>query len=461
MWSFTVALDTRTPPFSLLTPRAPAAVALSLLLAACGGARAARRPPPTASIAITNVTVVDVAAGTVRPGMTVVVSGQRIASATAGGAAPAGAVPMDGTGRFLIPGLWDMHTHHQAAGASALPLYVANGVVGTRDMGSDLEFILALRDRLQAGELGPTIVAAGPMLDDAPADWPWRRRVADAAQATSAAAALFDAGVDFLKVHDHTPRVAYFAIAAEAKRRGRAFAGHVPSSVTVAEAAAAGQASIEHLANFRVFLECAGDASYAADRCAPLFDALAAQQVWQTPTLAFLETVPETFSGQAPPAAEYASAELMGVWRKNREATQLTDDAKAWWKGQARAALTAVADMRGRGVRFLAGCDALVPGFCLHDELEWLTRAGFTPAQALEAATLGPARFLGREASAGSVEAGKAADLVLLSANPLDDIRNTRRIEAVVLRGRLLPRKELDAILAAAKRDDHAPPASR
>ena len=240
--------------------RGPAAVLALAALAACGGARAARRPPsPAASVVITNVSVIDVAAGTARSGMTVVTSGARIATVTPGGRPLAGATHVDGTGRFLIPGLWDMHTHHQAAGAGALPLYVANGVVGTRDMGSDLEFILALRARVEAGELGPAIVAAGPMLDDAPADWPWRRRVADGAQAAVAAGALFDAGVDFLKVHDHTPREAYLAIAEEAKRRGRVFAGHVPSSVTVEEAAAAGQASIEHLANFRVFLECSGE----------------------------------------------------------------------------------------------------------------------------------------------------------------------------------------------------------
>ena len=134
-------------------------------------------------------------------------------------------------------------------------------------------------------------------------------------------------GVDFLKVHDERPRDAYFAIAGEAKSHGLAFAGHVPRTVTVAEAAEAGQASIEHLANFRVFIECSGDNPYRPEGCAALFDLLAAKGVWQTPTLAFFETVPEMFSGDAPPSSDYAAPSLRDVWRHNQEASQLSDDA--------------------------------------------------------------------------------------------------------------------------------------
>src|SRR5207247_2141288 len=116
---------------------------------------------------------------------------------------PEGTARVDGTGKFLIPGLWDMHAHHQATGRDSLDLYLANGVVGTRDMGSDVEFILPLRDRIDRGELlGPEIVAAGPILDDAPPDWPFRRRVSNAQDAREAVRDLKRHGVDFIKVHD-------------------------------------------------------------------------------------------------------------------------------------------------------------------------------------------------------------------------------------------------------------------
>jgi imidazolonepropionase-like amidohydrolase len=156
-------------------------------------------------------------------------------------------------------------------------------------------------------------------------------------------------------------------------------------------------------------------------------------------------------SGTPPPHAEYASAELRRMGEENREASNLTPEAMAWFRAQGRTALAAVADMRDAGVQFLAGCDALVPGFCLHDELEWLTRAGLSPLEALRTATINPALFLGSERHEGSVAAGKHANLVLLDASPLADIRNTRRIHAVVLRGRLYLREELDAMLAAAR----------
>ena len=173
--------------------------------------------PPEDSIAITNVTLVDVVSGATRAALTVVTKAGQIADVGRGIAIPPGAMRVDGTGKFLIPGLWDMHSHHQATGAESLDLFLANGVVGTRDMGSDVEFILPLRDRINRGELsGPEIVAAGPILDDRPPDWPFRRRVTNAQEAREAVKDLKSRGVDFIKVHDGTPREAFFAIADEA-----------------------------------------------------------------------------------------------------------------------------------------------------------------------------------------------------------------------------------------------------
>ena len=421
------------------------------LAAACASGPPTHTSTPRA-LAITDVAVVDVVAGRILPGMTVVTRGDRIVSVTAGGPAPRDARRLDGRGRFLIPGLWDMHAHHQGSGEESLPLFLANGVVGTRDMGSDAAFIFPLRERVRAGAVrGPRIVAAGPILDDAAAGWPWRRKVTGASDAAAAVAALKREGADFVKVHDATPRDAYFAVVEEAKRQGLPVAGHVPNAVKVEEAARAGQASIEHLANFRVFGECAGQQPYSAARCAELFDLLARNGVWQTPTAAFFQNIPDLMSGVPPPAVEYASPSLRRLWRENEEASKLPEPAKQYLQMQARVALQAVPDMKTRGVRFLAGCDGLVPGFCLHDELEWMTRFGMSPAEALRTATINPAVFLGRQKAEGEIAPGKRADLVLLDADPLADIRNTRRIRAVVVGGELIERPELDAMLAQAK----------
>jgi hypothetical protein len=222
---------------------------LALLVAACGNAPGAQVGPKhrsvsaqaEGSIAITNVTLVDVVNGERQTATTLITKAGEIAGIGREISIPPGAVRVDGTGKFLIPGLWDMHSHNQASGAESLELYLANGVVGTRDMGSNLEFILPLRDRIRRGELsGPEIVAAGPMLDNAPADWPFRRRVTNAQEAREAVRDLKKRRVDFIKVHNNTPRDVFFAIADEAPKLGLSFAGHVPLAVTIDEGAASG-----------------------------------------------------------------------------------------------------------------------------------------------------------------------------------------------------------------------------
>ena len=409
--------------------------------------------PQTRALVITRVNVVDVVDGRFLPNRTVTISGQTIASITPNGASPADARVVDGQGKFLIPGLWDMHSHHQATGAESLDLFLANGVVGTRDMGADVEFILPLRDRVNRGELfGPEIVAAGPILDDRPPDWPFRRRVTNAQEAREAVRHLNSRGVDFIKVHDSTPREAYFAIAEEAPKVGLSFSGHVPFTVTVEEAADSGIKSIEHLANYRVFRSCSGKEPYGAASCQPLFDKLAAKGVWQTPTMAFFQAVPDMFSGKPLRHAEYASDSLLELTRKNVEVSKLDERALSSLRSNAKTSLAAIHDLHSRGSRFLAGCDGIVPGFCLHDELEWMTKAGLSPLQAIQTATINPARFLGRENTQGSIEVGKRADLVLLEADPLTDVRNTRCIAAVLVRGRLLSRPDIDRIIAAHRR---------
>jgi imidazolonepropionase-like amidohydrolase len=407
-------------------------------------------------IAITGVTVIDVVTGVHQAGVNVLIRGDRIESIGPGINIPGGAAQVSGKGKFLIPGLWDMHSHHQGTGAEAVDLFVAKGVVGTRDMGADADFIFPLRQRIRSGELlGPEIVLSGPMLDDAPPGFPYRRRTTNAQEARVAVRELKQLGVDFIKVHDHTPRDVFFAIAEEAPKVGLTLAGHVPSAVTVEEAADAGMRSIEHLANYRVFGECGtGETveTFDLSNCAQLFDKLAAKGVWETPTMEFFQTLPDVFSGAPLNHAEYASDSLLKLTRDNVESSHL--DAKTLDRFRQANIVTprAIRDLHARGNRFLAGCDGLVPGFCLHDELEWFTKAGFSPLEALQTATVNPARFLGREASQGTIQVGKRADAVMLDADPTTDIRNIARIAAVVVRGRLVNQSSIERIVASHRR---------
>ena len=405
------------------------------------------------SLAITDVTVLDVVSGERRSGVTVLTQGDRVIAIGRDVPIPPGTDRLDGTGKFLIPGLWDMHTHHQGTGADCLDLFVAKGVVGTRDMGGDADFILPLRERVKSGSLfGPEIVAAGPIVDDAAADFPYRIRVRTAQEAVKAVHDLKQLGVDFIKVHDHTPRDVFFAVAAEAPKVGLTFAGHVPFAVTVEEAANAGISSIEHLSNYNVFGECMTGDEYTTDGCHRLFGILAARKVWETPTLAFFETIPDVFSGTPLAHSEYASDSLLELTRRNVKVSQVPEKMLEKYRLAGRIALHAIHDLQMSGSRFLAGCDGLVPGFCLHDELEWFTKAGFSPLQALQTATINPARFLGREDSQGTVEVGKRADLVLLDADPSADISNIKRISSVILRGTLVTKPSIDAIVARHRR---------
>jgi imidazolonepropionase-like amidohydrolase len=252
-------------------------------------------------------------------------------------------------------------------------------------------------------------------------------------------------------VHDGTPREAFLAIADEAKKIGLPLVGHVPNDVTVEQAVDAGIRSIEHLANYRV-LQCSANPPHAQIACDERFDNLARKRVWQTPTMTFFQLIPEMFTGKPLPHAEYASDELLAMTRANLKESKLSVEALSYFTAMNKTSLQSIQAMFSRGVGFLAACDGLVPGFCLHDELEWMTRAGLTPLQALRTATLNPAIFLARESTQGTVTAGKRADLVLLDGDPSAEIRNTRRIAAVIVRGRLVPRPELDRILASHRR---------
>lgn len=444
----------RQPSEGLL--RVVAALVLVAALAACG--RSSPKPaaaPPEPSLAITHVTVVDVAAGRLVPGQNVVVRGGRIVAAgdTARVAVPAGATVVDGRGRFLVPGLWDMHVHalfDAEVARTFLPRFVAEGVTGVRDMGGKVEVMRAARFALLAGTLiGPRVVAAGAILDGPqPADPAVSIAVETSDQARAAVDSLANRGADFIKVYTLLPRAAYFAALREAARLHLPVAGHVPAGVTTLQAADSGQRSIEHLRDEVEPLCTAVDAA-----CGRLLDSLRAHRVWLVPTLVVLRTkaILDDLSLLRDPRLGTMPGLVRDAWEAIR--TGKADRPRSYWLERrtrffGELALTGAAWKAG--VPLLAGSDAgalyTYPGSSLHDELAQLVRAGLTRAAALRAATLGPAEFLDASDTLGTVASGKVADLVLLDADPLVDIRNTRSIRAVVLRGRLFGRETLDAL---------------
>ncbi len=447
---------------------------------------------PPAPIAITHVTVIQPESGRVEADRTVIVRGNRISTVGPAGetAPPAGARLLDGRGKFLIPGLWDMHVHAAYPGLDALffPLLLANGITGVREMFSTLAFVDSARSKIGRGEFpGPRMVASGHILDGSPAIWPGSTAVTDAAGARRAVDSLKRGGADFIKVYSRLTRDEYFAAADEAKRIGIPFAGHVPQLVTAAEASDAGQRSVEHLTN--VVLGCSGReseflaalaaavaspkgwdssgvvgrgqlravlASQDADRCRALAGRFVRNGTWMVPTITVLHSVAfldDTTLGQDP-RLKYIPAWFRAGWNPKSDFRFKVLTPEDWVARKAVYArqLEIVTLLHREGVRFLAGTDLsnpfVLPGFSLHDELAYLVAAGFTPAEALRSATWLPARYLGATDSLGTVAAGKLADLVLLDADPLADIHNASRIAAVVANGRLYDRSALDRLLS-------------
>ncbi len=440
------------------------------------------------TVAITNVTVIDATGAPAQPGMTVIVQGDRI---TALGASrqlpvPPGTTVVDGAGRFLIPGLWDMHIH--AYDEDWLALFLANGVTGVRVMKGD-PVHHHWRQDVQAGRiLGPRMVIGSNLIDGPHPIWAGSVAVSDGAQARQAVQQGQQKGADFIKVYSLLPRKAYFALADEAHQRHIVFAGHVPDAVTATEASDAGQRSVEHLTGIieatsareaqiraelaqtprandpthhRNALQLQAARSYNPERAQDLFAHFARNGTWQVPTLTILRSlsrVGDARYGQDE-RLRYISPQLAKFWqrdpRASRSPQELADQQELF-----RHQLALVGELNRAGVGLLAGTDTLnpfcFPGFSLHDELELFVEAGLTPMQALQAATRNPAQYLGEQDRAGTIAQGKRADLVLLDADPLVDIRNTRRINAVFAAGVFLPRDRLNAMLSGVEARESA-----
>jgi imidazolonepropionase-like amidohydrolase len=456
---------------------------------------ACHKPHP-ATIAITHATIIDATGAPPKPNSTILIDHDKISAVGPDSSLdiPAGAQVIDATGKYLIPGLADMHIHLMGAGEPTgsrefiVPLLIANGITTVRDMGGDVAQLKKLKKEIDSGDRpGPQIFFTGPYLDGNPPYFQPSIVVVTPAEADAAVRKLKSEGVDFIKVQSRLKPAAYFAIAEAAHKENIRFVGHVPDSISAAQASDAGQASIEHLTG--ILLACSSKEAelrqqqlnppprketprqtslrqrawqqavldtYSHEKAHQLYAKFLANHTWQVPTLPLLIELayltPATDRANDP-NLKYIPQNLRQIWKQGR-AESLANKTSGDFQLRAKlveASLKAVGDMHAAGISIMAGTDStapnLVPGFALHDSIADLVRAGLTPMEALQAATSLPTEFLNRSNEQGSIAPGQRADLVLLDANPLEDIHNTRKVRAVFLKGKYLDRDALDALL--------------
>jgi Amidohydrolase family len=466
--------------------RLPYLVLLSLMLAANALATS------DGAFVLRNVSIVNIERNRIEPRRDVVIRGDRIAGIQAGGTARAlarGRV-LDGAGKFLMPGLWDFHMHVFSAPGEedlALPLYILNGITGIRDAGAlrTLAEQQQVAGAIERGErVGPRMVLAGALIDGPPGSWPGQMVARDANEGRARVREAKAAGWRFIKSYSLLHEGAYLAIADEARRQRLPLFGHIPESVTLETAVAAGHRSIEHFGRVTQACSSAEAAMISANAQAlrspePLpalmsvmaghnkttlehWDAQQCDQVTRKLARAGVAVMPslmvsDFYLGKDPPPTDPRLRTVptavraqwnQGDWRRQQMSPELLALAPRSvaldWKTFKLA--------HDAGVPMLAGTDAayanpfLFHGYTLHDELARYVQAGLTPQQALRTATVNPGRFLQRWDLAGRVTWRQKADLVLLDANPLADISATRRIHAVVANGRLFDRDALDAL---------------
>lgn len=434
--------------------------------------------PP--EIAIVHVTVIDATGSAEKKDRSVLIVGDKIAAIQRSKSfkVPSGATVVDGTGKFLIPGLCDMHVHWYDA--DTMDLFTANGVTGVRVMWG-MPMHKQWRESIRSGKLvGPDMMIGSPIVDGPKPIWPGSIGVKSQADGVQVVDRLKKEGWDFVKVYSLLPRDSFMAIAAEAKAQKIDFEGHVPIAIAVEDAVNAGQKSIEHLTQWipscsteeRTLIErpaprtdmklrrAQGNAAvdtFSEAKARALADLVKRRGSVQCPTLTVLRAIASLDDPNfvKDDRLQYMPPYLRAVWNPQND-FRLKSFTQADWDLRRREfALECriVGILNARGAPIIAGTDCLnpycFPGFSLHDELKLLVKCGLAPMKALQAATRNAASFAGW--NAGTVEVGKLANLVLLHRDPLVDIANTTSIAAVFQHVRMYDRAALDAMLAKAK----------
>ena len=382
-----------------------------------------------------------------------------------------GATVVDGRGKYLIPGLWnnDLHAVDYTKAKAALGSLLSYGVTTVRDMGAPLDDIVRLRAEIASQSIiGPRLFIAGPLMEGpVPIQMPLIVDLFDANQARAEVRSLKQHGVDYVEVDTTLTPELYWAIADEAHRLSLRLVGHIPAKIQADEVLKARQVNVEHLGGrfLNILVACSSeqpefnqilDTTYdnlltaLKDKHSPsepqftasfdkklldtfdpgraerLFRLYAQNRVAQTPTLYVLQT----------------------LWDTNRDNLKLNEQDMEYGKKIFAKDMALVLQMKRAGVAILAGTDGPYSegGNALHEELALLVQAGLTPLEALQSATRDAAEFMGVSKTSGTIEPGKTADLVLLDANPLDDIKNIRQVDAVILRGKLFSKEQLTAM---------------
>jgi len=448
-------------------------------------------------IAITNTSLIDMNNGQVSEDMTLVIKNGIITSIGESNKIelPSEVKIINGTGKYVIPGLWDMHAHTSSEYVTRsilYPSFIANGVTGIRVLSADcfepcweldmnIEQSRGLQSEVKDGKvIGPKSILGSTYIQGAkPRETSTIKEPGNRQDGEKLVHLLLDRGIDFIKIYDEIPRDAYFGIADEANKQGLPFAGHVPLSIKASEASDAGQKSIEHCCEGSLFEECSSEEKKLREQITKLiqsrepknmyslvlelvktYDDAKCQDVYRK----FLEN--NTFYTPTLVATEMDNILRKDDWRKDPRLIYLPRKERDFWDEDEIATkellgvqdplirdkrFEIVGDMNKAGVKLLAGSDCGVfgvhYGFGLHDELELLVEAGLTELEALQTATLNAAEYADKSDSYGNIKTGLMADLILLEANPLDNIRNTKQIYSVLSNGKFYDRQSLDTIL--------------
>jgi imidazolonepropionase-like amidohydrolase len=446
----------------------------TLYLTACTPATPVQTPVSASNYAIMGAAVVDVEKGIVLPNQTVIIEdgliqavGPRVELS-----APKGAHMIDGRGLFLMPGLVDAHVHYFDPPVFGRVM-IANGVLLVRDMGMPNDYILKLRDELNRGEtLGPEMVATGAILDGDPPLIPSiSMGIKTPEEGRAAVRQQAAAGVDMIKVYNLLDKDVFLAIVEEAQKSGLKVAGDLPESIYIEDAAMAGMQSSEHYHGFEkviakllgepVILHYAGVGSQTSyllrlgevepQALQDFYQRLRASGMTVDPTVVTSKNWPnvDTFDPKSLPGGEYISQKLLSIWKSQWAGQSEFPDLV--WQNWAQM----VKQMNKVGVPLMVGTDLMVPGifpgYSVHEEMAIWQEAGIPAADVLRSATIVPAQFMGLGNRLGSIGEGKTASMVLVRANPLEDIKNAAQIEGVFLRGQYYSRNDLDRLLTEAK----------